>query len=428
VKGEKPHSFIRYSTHHGPLVSQLFGFEDTIALASSTLRETISFEGYSLLNSAHNWNQFSHAISRIDSHLNFVYADVHDNIGYYLSGKIPIRGAGGAVGSVPSAGWTGNSEWNRFIPHNEMPHCLNPPNGFIVTANSYIADPTYAHWLGDDYAPNSRSIRLRELIESSIARGPVTLQDSVTWQMDTLDIYARETVPRLVDALEKIRSEESALMLRWLEKWDFEMRTDSIAATLWMVWKSRFARCLIESKTDNSELVEIFLGKGFHPLAKTNYLGNHVARNIAFLMRSNEKLQHWFGSEGKLNEAFERSARETVSECRKLLGDAGEWQWGKLHTFKWTHSMNSIAALDRLFSLGPFPAAGNADTPYQTSSEYGSWTTSMSMPSYRQVVDLANVSRSLFDNAPGQSGHLSDVHYDDMMDTFLQGKLLQVNF
>ncbi len=39
----------------------------------------------------------------------------------------------------------------------------------------------------------------------------------------------------------------------------------------------------------------------------------------------------------------------------------------------------------------------------------------ITVPSYRQIVDLADLTASRSGHAPGQSGHLASKHYDDFI-------------
>ena len=58
------------------------------------------------INHASNWTEFTEALSHFGSApQNFVYADVHGDIGYYGAGRVPIRAKGNGIFPVP--GWTG---------------------------------------------------------------------------------------------------------------------------------------------------------------------------------------------------------------------------------------------------------------------------------------------------------------------------------
>ena len=76
---------------------------------------------------------------------NIVYADVDGNIGYQSPGRIPVRGKGD--GRWPAPGWDPAYDWTGYIPFAELPTVLNPPEGWIVTANQAVVGPQYQHLL-----------------------------------------------------------------------------------------------------------------------------------------------------------------------------------------------------------------------------------------------------------------------------------------
>ena len=80
---------------------------------------------------------------------NFIYADVEGHIGYTLGGALPIRAPGD--GLLPVPGWTGEHEWAGMIPRDELPHVLDPDEGFVASANTQIAGVGYPYALPGEY-------------------------------------------------------------------------------------------------------------------------------------------------------------------------------------------------------------------------------------------------------------------------------------
>ena len=72
---------------------------------------------------------------------NIVLAETGGRIGFYAPAVIPIRQSGD--GSVPVPGWSGDHDWIGEIPFEDLPHVVDPPRGYIVTANEKV--------VGDDY-------------------------------------------------------------------------------------------------------------------------------------------------------------------------------------------------------------------------------------------------------------------------------------
>jgi penicillin amidase len=107
----------------------------------------------------------------------------------------------------------------------------------------------------------------------------------------------------------------------------------------------------------------------------------------------------------------------------KLGNDAGKWQWGKIHGAIFPHAMGIKKPLGRVFNCGPLPIGGDSDTPCQTAIDpddpYDNKTVA---PTFRQIVDLKDLSKSMAIHAPGQSGQLGSKHYDDFANMWVKGE------
>ncbi len=126
IKGEESHVEQVISTRHGPLVSKVLeGSEHALALQSTALEPNEGFDGFAYLNEARNWDEFVEAVQRIESpSLNLLYADKKDNIGYYVSGKVPIRANG--LGMVPAPGGMGKMSGSVMCHSKRCPTCSTP--------------------------------------------------------------------------------------------------------------------------------------------------------------------------------------------------------------------------------------------------------------------------------------------------------------
>lgn len=73
--------------------------------------------------------------AKIDTGWSFVFADTFGDIGFQMSGKVPIRPEG-ISGLVPLPGWKSGNDWQGFYAPNMMPQCVNPEKGYFCTANN----------------------------------------------------------------------------------------------------------------------------------------------------------------------------------------------------------------------------------------------------------------------------------------------------
>ncbi|HSJ55410.1 MAG TPA: penicillin acylase family protein, partial [Anaerolineae bacterium] len=125
VKGwEEPDVVEVRVTRHGPIMSDVMDDAGQVlalrwrALEPSTLMPAVLSVGR-----ARDWDEFRAALSQWTiAGMNFVYADVEGNIGFQVTGEIPIRAAGD--GLLPAPGWTGDHEWIGSVPFDEMPSSL----------------------------------------------------------------------------------------------------------------------------------------------------------------------------------------------------------------------------------------------------------------------------------------------------------------
>lgn len=232
VKGKpEPHIEKVLITQHGPIISDVVGYtNERIAVNSMALRPSKAITGYWLLNQANIWDEFVEAMRNIDAtQLNMTYADIHDNIGYWVTGKVPIR-AKGSDGSIPVPGWTGIHEWIGEVPFEEMPHAYNPQDGYLVTCNHKIVPDDYPHHLGNVWMNGYRARRLEEIIEG---KTKLSMQDFKGMHMDFKNLAAR-------DFINKIKNIESTdpnitFAINLLNEWDFNLTADSISGTIYEV-------------------------------------------------------------------------------------------------------------------------------------------------------------------------------------------------
>ncbi len=154
-------------TLHGPIIndaiSELKGSPPT-ALRWPAFGGTRLVDALAALNRAEDWKSFHQALEAWETpSVNFVYADMDGHIAYQSTGRIPIRAAG-HQGLVPVPGWDGRSEWQGFIPYEEMPKSVDPPSGFIVTANNKVVGDDYPYFIAYDMADPYRAQRITDLL------------------------------------------------------------------------------------------------------------------------------------------------------------------------------------------------------------------------------------------------------------------------
>jgi penicillin amidase len=413
--GEPVELTIRY-TRHGPVITDTYLPEDfseaagielpaqyAVALRWTALEPGYIFRALWKMDKAQNWEQFRAAATdfAVPSQ-NMVYADVDGNIGYQMPGRIPIRAGGD--GRLPVPGWTDDYEWTGTIPFEELPFVLNPPQGYIVTANNAVVGPDYPYLISLDWDYGYRAQSIVDMIEGTQA--PIDIAYVEKMQGEDRNLLAKELVPALMDVSLEDAHLEGARQL--LQNWDYQMHMDSAPAALY----AAFWRHLL-AVTFHDDLPE-----DYWPGGDSRWF--EVIRDIASLPTS-----PWWDDrttpevEGR-DQVFRKAFADAVAELEERLGDdPTRWAWGDLHTMtleNQTLGRSGIAFIEALFNRGPFRTSGGSSIVNATGWNAIKDYTTRTLPSMRMIVDLGNLSNSLAIHTTGQSGHAYHPHYVDMTD------------
>ncbi len=417
VRGGKDHVEPVVHTVHGVVVSDVIGERDKrVALQSTALKPGPMMIGWYELTIASNWEEFAAAAGKINCpSLNLVYSDVHGNIGYYVTGEVPIRKKGD--GRNPAEGWSGEYDWIGSIPHEEMPHVLNPECGYVVSCNHKVEDESYPHFLGNCYLNGFRARRLEEMI---LDRGIIDVEDCIDMQNDFVSIPGREFVQHYIDIKSNNASVQAAIdkMLQW----DGLLDASTVGGTIYKV-ASWFTEYNLFSMGMGEKLTYAFRGKGFHDqLSLTN---EFYTSNIVILLELlNNPDNWWIKNVGSKKNLLTVSMEQAVDFLQHKLGDDMEkWSWGHARPVRFLHTLGAKKPLDKVFNVGDFAQGGDADTPNQISSlkleePLGGKTVG---PSYRYIIDMGDINGCRAVMPPGQSGHVASPHYNDQVYMWLHG-------
>ena len=405
IKGRaRPHIERVTLTRHGPIISDVIGSPgQRLAIRSMALQPCHVLRGWLLLNQAQGWDEFVEALRQIEApHLNVIYGDVEGNIGYRLTGKIPLRARG--QGMLPVPGWNGEYEWVGEIPFAEMPHALNPEQGYMLSCNNRIVPDDYPYFLGNLWSSGYRACRARDLLDGKERLG---VADFAAMQQDLFCIPGRAFVERLHGLPED--DPDVRLALNILRAWDGRLEAASVGGTLYQVAKYTLVHNLLEPR----------LGK-----ALTNRLTGYGHDSTLALRLLDDPAAAWLMPAGGREAVLTRSLKQAVGWLRQELGpNASAWRWGRLHPLTFAHVMGQHPPLDRVFNLGPYPVGGDADTLCQTAiTPADPFEPKEEAPTYRQIVDLGDLTRSLSIHTPGQSGQLGSPHYGDLAVMWLKGE------
>jgi penicillin amidase len=420
VAGDEPYTLTVRSTRHGPVLTDTYGplkdqvdletnpeaqpFRDkagvtlpenyVISLAWTALVPSSPFEAIWGFNTAQNWEEFREAARHFHVPAqNLIYADVDGNIAYQMPGDIPIRKNGD--GRLPVPGWTDEYEWTGYIPFEELPYTVNPPSGYIVTANNQVNPWNYPYLISTEWAYGFRSARIVDMIEQAPGKADMAFFQSI--QGDAKSLNAEVLVPILLEA--DLGSELADIRDQFFASWDYQEGPDSQAAALfeWFWWN-----LVMDTFKDD-------LPENYWPGGGSRWY--EVMRNLV-----DQPNSHWWDDQDSddmietREDIFVRAFEETVEQIRKEYGkDHENWPaWGDLHSATFRNATlgeSGIGPIEALFNRGPFITGGGEGIVNATG-----WTVGESfevdwLPSMRMIVDLGDLQNSVTAHTTGQSGH-----------------------
>ncbi len=405
------------STRHGPIVSDVLAREDN-PLSGVKVRGNyaLSMRFAGLTPGPSAASGFGSATARTGKELveayrtftttplNLVWGDDSGNIGWKIVGAIPNRI--GFDGKYPTAGFTGNFEWNGMIPFDSLPHSENPAAHFIVTANNRLADVS---WNGSWVAP-WRFDRISNLLR---ARDKMTIDDFKSIQRDRVSIFALKLRDALVQAGDGDDDD-----LRWalgeLRGWDGAMTANSRPAAIVAATEVTLARRVFKP----------LLGEDYKSFMLLEDGGAYPASED-MIVRPASTL--WPGGADAESATLRAGLKDSLALLATRLGnDRDKWRWGSLTTIEFAHPLGAGGGLlGWYFNRGPFPTEGGRHTVNNSWFDLGDEPAQFKVTqisSYRFITDLGDPEGALGMNHSGESDHPASRHYDDMIGPWSRGE------
>ena len=402
IKGRrKPEEIEIRWTERGPIITPVVIESQTPLSLSWTIYEGgRTMEAFYLLNRARNWEEFSEALALFDvPSQNFVYADTEGNIGYYLSGRIPIRSAQAAV--FPFPGWKEEGQWRGFIDEDKKPHLFNPEEGYIITANNKIIPDGFPYYVSFDWDFPFRADRVEELLRQQEKH---SIESFKIIQNDVYTKKGEALLPVFEDLEETDGNAGEALRL--LKNWDLRMSSGK-APALYEAFMNIF----------HAEVFKDELGDDFGAFDPT-----FRRKNAGILRVLSDPNASWYDNAEtspveNREDIVKVSLEKAHDALKKRYGPQDEWDWMRFHSIRFRHALGDVP-LFRFFNRGPYPLDGHA---YTIRASFPAFSTS-SGSSYRQIIDLSDFKNSICVLTSGQSGCFLSRFYDDQIPLWLKGQ------
>ena len=395
--------FTTYATHHGPIIREAQGRWIAIALMNRPIE---ALEQSFLRTKASDYASYIKiAALRANSSNNTIFADDRGEIAYLHPQFMPRRDDRFDY-TRPVDGANPAADWHGLMRLDELPHVLDPPNGWIFNTNDWpysAAGPysprakDYPRYM-DTAGENPRGLHAARILTGQ--RG-FTLESLRAAAFDSyLPAFAR-LVPGLLSAYEALPAEDSLRTrlrdpIDLLRDWDYRWSDHSLATSLAVFWGD-----------------ELF----------SQTAARAEASRVVGLARYDEILEI----------APKEQLQVLAQVCDLLQQDFGNWRvpWGEINRFQRLDD-----ALEPKFS----DAASSIPVPF-TSSRWGSLASfgakrypgtrryyGSSGNSFVAVVEFGPKIRALAVTAGGESGDPNSEHFDDEAIRYARGELRPVYF
>ncbi|HSN20550.1 MAG TPA: penicillin acylase family protein [Usitatibacter sp.] len=405
VGNEERHIRVR-STRHGPVISDAVkaahdaapsGGVIALSWAGLTEENATARAGFRM-NRARNEAEFIDALRDFTApHQNVVFADRDGHIGLIAAARVPVRRPDNeAMGRVPVPGWDARYDWQGFLPFEQMPRVLDPPEGEIVTANDKITPPGYRPFLGFDWFPPYRSDRIRERLAMKAKH---SIDSFASIQADTVSRLARELLPFALAARPATEAGKKARSL--LEGWNADMRADERAPLAFAGWYRELTRLVYSDE----------LGELFHDSWDMR------ATFMIAVMKNENGEGRWCDDvttparescAGMAARAFDRAAED----LGKRYG--GIERWGEAHYATGDQRpFGFMPIVKRLFNIEPRTPGDtySIDVGHYFMRDEERPFANRHAPSLRAIYDLADLDRSLYIQSTGESGNFLSPWY-----------------
>jgi penicillin G amidase len=362
---------------HGPQVRAGYSLA-WVALDPRNLRTPLG-----TLMSATDWASFNEAIDDYDGPAqNVVYADIDGHIGWRASGLVPIR-RDSDDGLHPHDGSDPEEDWRGFVPMSDLPRVLDPPSGFIVTANQRVIGTSFPYLVTADWGPPNRARRITERI---LAAGKLDRDGMESIQLDVVSLFHRDLMRLLATQVPALASFAS---------WDGAASADSVTYVKARAWEIALRGALDARVTAG------------HPA--TDFKWDNDQTTLLAMLRADDAAWMHAGLGDKQALLHDASLRADA-----WIAESPAPTWGERNALHVHHPLGRGGGLlSWIFDPPSFPQSGAGDTVRAAGRAFGQ--------SMRLVVDWGDPDATTLVIPLGQSGHVGSAHRFDQEEWWRRG-------
>jgi penicillin amidase len=312
---------------------------------------------------------------------NVMIADSAGRIGWVLSGRLPRRQGIDAL--RPSPWHAEGAGWDGWLPREESPRLLDPPQGYAWSANARVVGGEAFAWIGDgDYAAAARARQIRGRLAALERATPA---DLLGIQLDDRADYVARWQPLFLRALERAGETEAA---RLVGGWSGHASIDDAGYRLVRVFERKVSTRAFRMIA--APAIARWPGYDWHaPERFTDVAWRLVGTRPPNLV--DPRFADW-------DAWLADVAREAVADLPARCESLADCRWGAVNTVRIQHPISeAVPALAGFLDMPAEPLPGDWSVPRVQSPGFGA--------SERFGVSPGREAAGYFHMPGGASGH-----------------------
>lgn len=340
-------------------------------------------------------------------HQNVLLADREGRIAWTYMGRFPNRR--GFDGAVSRAWSDGSLGWEGYLAPNELPRLVDPPEGFLATANNRTLGRDYPHVIGHNYAHGYRAYRIAERLRGMKS---ATELDLLNIQLDTrsefYDYWRNLALSVMSD--QAGRDPLLADASRAIKAWDGRMDASSLGIGLLVRFRQQLAETVFAPVVERCRNLD----PGF------NYAWREMETPLRAILdrRPPEALpSHAYRDWSDLIRSVLK-ASTTDLKLHYGVATLMDLPWGKINQISVRHPISqAVPWLAWLLDMPPAQSSGCSTACVRIlGNGHGA--------SERMVISPSAPENAVLHMPGGESGHPLSPHYGDQQQAWMDGRPL----
>ncbi len=343
--------------------------------------------------------------------LNVMYGDKKGNIAWWAAAKLPIRPEH-VNSKLFLDGCTTEDESLGWYPFEENPMSINPPSGFVASANNQPDTLSNGVLYPGYYVHGERYNRIAMAISSEKDWDVAKMKKL---QLEAVNSVHASTVKEMLYVVDLSLFDSYQPALTAVQNWEGTHGLKEIAPTVYYKWMYHTLHGMMADELGEEDF--------------KNFLSTFLyIRSVPQLIRT-ETSPWWNNISTPENEdrkeILEEALRKTLAELSDQWGQNSEnWHWENCIVLEHPHPLGAQKPLDRILNVKAPPVAANQEAlnkmDFKLNGEGIYHVTSG--PAMRIVIDFDNIENSESILPTGQSGNLFSRWYSDQADMYATGE------